>query len=112
MIERSRADVVPLDTTCTKPGSGKCNARRWRTLERWRERWVFRRVAQSEKSDQWKDAEGRNDAYEEDGQKREPQRLIWSIAVDIRDDEADKRDDDHRKRYPEPYAFLFEDAHR
>jgi hypothetical protein len=31
--------------------------------------------------------------------------------VYIRDDEDDESDDDRRKRYPEPHAFLSEDAH-
>ena len=68
-------------------------------------------MAQNEKSDQRKDAEGRNQAYEDDGQEREPQRLIWTIAEYIRDDEADEGNNDGRKRNPEPHAFLLEGAH-
>ena len=68
-------------------------------------------MAQREKNDQRKDAEGRNQAYEKDRNKRKPMRLIRTIPVDIRGEEADQRDNDRRKRYPEPHAFLLEDAH-
>lgn len=68
-------------------------------------------MAQSEKSKQRKDFEGRNQAYEEDGQKSQPQRLIGTIPAYIRGDEDDECDDDRSTRYPEPYAFLSEDAH-
>jgi hypothetical protein len=69
-------------------------------------------VAQSKKSEQRKDAQRRNQAYEEDGQKSEPLSLIWTIAVDIRNDKNDERNDDRCKRYPEPHALLSKDAHR
>lgn len=68
-------------------------------------------MAQSEKSEQRKDVQGRNQADEEDGQKSQPQRLIGTIPAYIRDDEDDERDDDRSTRYPEPHAFLSEDAH-
>ena len=46
-----------------------------------------------------------------DGQKSQPQRLIGTIPAYIRGDEDDECDDDRSTRYPEPYAFLSEDAH-
>ena len=68
-------------------------------------------MAQSEKSELRKDVQGRNQAYEEDGQKSQPQRLIGTIPTYIWDDEDDERDDDRSTRYPEPYPFLSEGAH-